>query len=299
MTQMRSAVLTVSTVAGSAAILLAAVLLRAQPAVPGAQSVVPSDGVLQGFQPSSDYVLVVDDQPVPEAEIYKNDEIPAILILSSSLPSPLMLSPRTSKVEAVDPTKIARQEDGSVDLVADAVLTPVGQFRLEGENVTFDDKGWKVSLNPRPALTGLHRGEDLRANFPDYVRASTRYRPNAEAIAALKEARQPVTVRVVFGSWCPHCQQRVPLMLRVESEVSNNPNVKFEYYGIAQPPKGWKDPEIKRLGVKGVPTAIVFVDGVQAGRIEGESWSEPEVALARIVSGKASPENELPLPHNR
>jgi thiol-disulfide isomerase/thioredoxin len=298
MTQMRSAVLTVSAVAVSAVVLLAAVLLRAQPAVPDAQGA-PSDGVLQGFLPSSEYMLVVDGQPVPEAEIYKNDQVPAVLILSSSLPSPVMLSPRTSKVESVDLTKIARQEDGSVDLVADAVLTPVGQFQLEGENVTFVDKERKVSLNPRPALTGLHEGVDLLAEFPEYVRASAKYQPNAEAIAALKAARQPVTVHVVFGSWCPHCAQHVPLMLRVESEVSNNPKVKFEYYGIAQPPDGWKDPEFKRLGVKGVPAAIVLVDGVEAGRIEGEPWSAPEVALAKIVSGKASPENELPLPHNR
>jgi hypothetical protein len=74
-------------------------------------------------------------------------------------------------------------------------------------------------------------------------------------------------------------------MLRVENAVAN-PNVKFEYYGIPKPPDGWKDPEVKRLGVKGIPTAIVYVNGVQAGRIEGEAFNNPEVALSRIVSAK-------------
>jgi hypothetical protein len=74
-------------------------------------------------------------------------------------------------------------------------------------------------------------------------------------------------------------------MLRVENAVAN-PKVKFEYYGIPKPPDAWQDPEVKRLGVKGIPTAIVYVNGVQAGRIEGEAFNTPEVALSKIVSGK-------------
>jgi hypothetical protein len=74
-------------------------------------------------------------------------------------------------------------------------------------------------------------------------------------------------------------------MLKVESAV-NNPNLKFEYYGIKNPPDGWKDPEVVRLGVKGIPTAIVYVNGIQAGRIEGDPWNAPEVALAKVLTAK-------------
>jgi thiol-disulfide isomerase/thioredoxin len=274
MTQMRSALLAV----------LAIVLPLAAPATLRAQGM-PSDSVLRGFQPSGDYVLVVNGDPVRNAEIYQNDKIPAILILSSALPSPVMLTPRAGNVETVNLMKVSKQKDGSVDLFADAVLAPIGQFQMVGENVTFTADGRKVSLNPKPALTGLRRGADLLASLPEYGRTSRAYTPNAAAIAALKKASRPVTVRVVFGSWCPHCRQHVPLMLRVESAVAN-PNLKFEYYGIPKPPDGWQDPEVKRLGVKGIPTAIVYVNGVQAGRIEGEAFNTPEVALSKIVNGK-------------
>lgn len=270
MTQMRSA-----------ALVALAVGLLAAPAASRAQS----DSVLRGFQPSGEYVLMVNGKPVPAAEIYQNDKIPAILILSSALPSPVMLMPRAGNVETVNLMKVSKQKDGSVDLFADAVLSPLGPFQMEGENVTFTDEGRKVSLNPKPALTGLRKGADLLANLPEYVRTSRGYQPNAAAIAALKKVNRPVTVHVVFGSWCPHCRQHVPLMLRVES-AANNPNLKFEYYGIARPPDGWKDPEVKRLGVKGIPTAVVYVNGVQAGRVEGELWSAPEVALSKILSGR-------------
>jgi len=274
MTQMRPVVLA----------LLTAVLAATAPATSRAQGM-PSDSVLRGFQPSGKYVLVVNGKPVPAAEIYLNDRIPAFLILSSTLPSPLLLTPRARSVETVNLMKVSKQKDGSVDLFADAVLAPAGQFAMEGENITFTVEGRKVSLNPRPPLLGLRKGADLLANLPEYLRTSRGYTPNAAMIAALKKVNRPVTVRVVFGSWCPHCGQHVPLMLRVENAVAN-PNLKFEYYGIDEAPKGWQDPEVKRLGVQGIPTAIVYVNGVQAGRIEGETFNTPEVALARIVSGK-------------
>jgi thiol-disulfide isomerase/thioredoxin len=278
MTQKRSAVLALPVAA------LLAIGLLAAPASTRAQGA-PSDSALSGFLPTSDYVLVINGSPVPTAEIYRNDRLPAILIITSSLPSPVMLTPRAGKVETINLMKISKQKDGSIDLFSDAVLAPIGQFELAGESPTFTYQGKKVSLNSKPALTGLHKGADLLDSLPEYVRASRAYTPNAAAIATLKKANRPVTVHVVFGSWCPHCRQHVPLMLRVENAV-NNPNVKFEYYGIASPPDGWKDPEVKRLGVTGIPTAIVYVNGIQAGRIEGNPWSSPEVALAKIVSGK-------------
>ena len=274
MTQMRPVVLA----------LLTAVLAATAPATSRAQGM-PSDSVLRGFQPSGKYVLVVNGKPVPAAEIYLNDRIPAFLILSSALTSPLLLTPRAGSVETVNLMKVSKQKDGSVDLFADAVLAPAGQFAMEGGNITFTVEGRKVSLNPRPPLLGLRKGADLLANLPEYLRTSRGYTPNAAMIAALKKVNRPVTVRVVFGSWCPHCGQHVPLMLRVENAVAN-PNLKFEYYGIDEAPKGWQDPEVKRLGVQGIPTAIVYVNGVQAGRIEPEAFNAPEVALSRIVSGK-------------
>ncbi len=271
MKQMRSAILAV----------LAAASLAAAALAQG----VPPDAVMRGFQRTGDYILLVNGNPVPAAEIYRNDQVPAILILTSALPSPVLMTPRSGNVETVNLMKVSKQKDGSVDLLADAVLAPLGPFQLEGSNPSFTYQGKKVSLTPRPALRGLRKGSELLANIPEYIHNANGYKPNAAAIAALKADRKPVTVHVVFGSWCPHCRQHVPLLLKVENEVKN-PNIKFEYYGIDNPPDGWKDPEVKRLGVKGIPTALVYINGVQAGRIEGATdWDAPEVALSKVISG--------------
>jgi thiol-disulfide isomerase/thioredoxin len=182
----------------------------------------PADSPLQGFQRSGEYSLAVDGKPVPTAEIYLNDKVPALLILTSALPSPVMLTPRTGGVETVNLMKISRQKDGSVDLFAGAVLAPLGQFQTAGGNITFTVQGKKVSLAPRPALLGPKTNADLKAYLPEYVRGAGSYTPSAAAVADLRKKRSSaVTVRVFFGSWCPHCRQHVPLLLKVEDEVQN------------------------------------------------------------------------------
>lgn len=244
---------------------------------------VPAASLAQkGFQPSGDYTVVIDGKPVA-AEVYQSQTPPTLLVLTSSLSSPVLLTPRAGTVETVNLMKVAKQPNGSVDLLTGAVMAPAGQFQMQGENVTFAYEGKKVSLNPKPPLTGLRKAADLKAHSPEYVRTAQGYNPNGQAIAALKNGTQPVTVRVVFGSWCPHCKQHVPFLLKVEDQLKGS-KIKFEYFGLPRPPEGWKHPEVKRLGVNSVPTGIVYVNGKEVGRILGKGWEAPEVLLNRIVN---------------
>jgi thiol-disulfide isomerase/thioredoxin len=264
----------------SAVLAVAALALLAVPSVAGAQPM-PADIVFRDFQPSGDYNLVIDGKPVPAAEIYQN-AMPAILVMTSALPSPVLVIPRTKEVNSVNLMKVSKQKDGTVDLLADAVLAPIGQFALVGENVTFTAQGKKVSLNPRPALLGVKSNADLKAYLPEYARGAQGYTPNGAAIAELRKDSTPATVRVFFGSWCPHCRQHVPLLLRVEDEVKN-PKIKFEYKGL---PRDFNDPEAQKLGIRSVPTGVVYVNGREVGRISGEGWNAPEVLLNKILSAK-------------
>lgn len=244
---------------------------------------VPAASLAQkGFQSSGDYKVVIDGKAVP-AEVYQSQNPPALLVLSSSLSSPVLLTPRAGTVETVNLMKVAKQPDGSVDLLAGAVVAPAGQFQMQGENVTFAYEGKKVSLNPKPPLTGLHQAGALKTHSPEYLRTAQGYNPNGQAIAVLKKGTRPVTVRVVFGSWCPHCRQHIPYLLKVEEQLKGS-KIKFEYFGLPRPPEAWKHPEVKRLGINGVPTGIVYVNGKEVGRITGEGWEAPEVQLSRMVA---------------
>jgi thiol-disulfide isomerase/thioredoxin len=246
-----------------------------------------SDGVLRGFEPSGSYLLVVDGKPVPEAEIYESAKLPAVLVVSSVLPSPVLLRPGRKTVEGVSEASIARQEDGSVDLLADAQLLPLGEFKAAGASVAFAHGAMRVSLDPKPPLVGPHSAAELREHDPHYARAALEYQPSETAIAALRRQGEGVSVRVFFGSWCPVCKQRVPSMLEVEEALAGS-GIEFQYQGLPQPPAAWKDPEAVRAKVSGVPTAIVSVGGRAVGRLIGQDWNAPEVELARIVAAASS-----------
>jgi thiol-disulfide isomerase/thioredoxin len=264
---------------------LAATLLAAAPAVLQAQAV---DNVLKGFQRTSDYVLVVDGKDVPAAEVYLAQQVPAYLVITTALPSPTLLSPRSGLAETVPIMKVAKRPDGSVDLLADADLKSQGNFQVVEDQVRFTVEGRKATLKPRPPLLGSHLGGDLKSFSPEYARGAKAYAPDKTAIAALRKVGQPVKVKVFFGSWCPHCKEHVPMLLRVEDELKGSGSkIQFEYYGLPQGPAMAKDPEAVRMGVNSVPTGFVYVNGKQVGRLAGEAWAAPEKALRDMLSGKA------------
>jgi thiol-disulfide isomerase/thioredoxin len=244
----------------------------------------PSDAVMRGFKPSSEYDLTVAGKTIPTAQIFVNTSIPGYLILSSSLSSPVLLLPREGSAKTVSIMKVAKQPDGSVDLLADAVLSPAGQFKLIKENIVFMLDKKTISLNPKPPILGARKNAELKAQLPEYARGAKSYTPNAAAVAALKKETDAVVVKIYFGSWCPHCREHVPFLLRVEDDVKN-PKIQFQYYGL---PQDFNDPEAKRLGIKGVPTGIVYVNGKEAGRLSGAGWSSPEVLISKILASPAA-----------
>jgi thiol-disulfide isomerase/thioredoxin len=251
-------------------------------ALPARSQNVPVDRVLRGFESSGAYVLTVDGKAA-DAEIYESNT-PAVLVIAPVLPTPVLLRPgKEMVVETLPLAKVARQDDGTVGLLADAEISALGKYKRTGASVAFTYGGKHVSLDPKPPLVGLHTAAELLAHDPAYARNAAEYQPGPTAIATLRAATVPVTVRVFFGSWCPFCKLHVPNLLRAEQELAGS-NVSIEYYGLPSPPAAWKDPEAERLGVKSTPTAIVFIGGKAVGRLIGDDWRTPEVELARLVA---------------
>jgi thiol-disulfide isomerase/thioredoxin len=250
----------------------------------GLPALAQSAGAIKDFQPNGDYLVAIDGKDVP-AEVYFSQSAPAFLVLSSRLASPVVLSVRTQTAETVQLMKVSKQPDGSIDLLPGATLAPQGPLTVSSEGtVGFTVDRHPVLLKSRPPLLGPHPANDLKAYYPPIWEAGAKnYRPDGQVIAALKRSSAPVTVRVFFGSWCPHCQHSVPPLLRVEDELKGS-KIKFEYFGL--PKSGMANvPEAKKFGINGVPTGIVFVKGKEAGRLVGNAWSSPETSLATILTG--------------
>jgi thiol-disulfide isomerase/thioredoxin len=243
-----------------------------------------ADPVLRDFEPNGEYVLSVDGHAVADAEILRSDRAPAFLVISKQLANPVLLQPRAGSASSVPAAALERRADGMIDVRAGTVPTPLGKLTIQGDSAGWDAAGHAASLGVKPPLVGLHAGIDLEKYNPLFGRRANLYTPKAEAVATLRGARRPVTVRIVFGSWCPHCQQKVPYVLRLERELKGSP-VTFEYYGLPRPPDAWKDAEVLRLGINTVPVAVVSVAGREVGRVLSAAWDAPEVVLARIVAG--------------
>jgi thiol-disulfide isomerase/thioredoxin len=262
---------------------LLALALAAAFAAGARPQAVPSDNVLREFKSMEDFVLWVDGRPVPTAEMYQSESAHAVLILTGALPAPALVRQGEDSVATVNIMKVLKKKDGTVDLLADAELAPQGPFTFGADGVVrFKLDRHAVELRPRPPLLGLHSGADLKAYSPDYTRRSQRYQTNPQAIAALQATPRPVTVRIFFGSWCPHCRENVPHVLRVEDAVKGS-KIHFEYFGL--PEKHLADgPEPRQFKVQGVPTGVVLAGGREIGRLYGnDDWRAPEVSLAGIL----------------
>jgi thiol-disulfide isomerase/thioredoxin len=243
---------------------------------------VEADAFLSDFKVSGDYVVEVAGRDQPKAELLFSDRARAYLIKSSELPSPVLVSPAAREVQSLDLMKVSTRPDGTVDVLADAVLAPEGAFRIENEIISFSAAGKPVRLKPRPWLIGPRSGGDLTGYNPEYRRRASEYTPDAKVIAALKARPESVRVLTFFGSWCPHCKKHVPMLLKVADQLSGA-QWKFEYYGLPSPFNA--EPEAQKYGIKGVPTAIVFVGDREVGRLPASSWSKPEAGLVSVLSG--------------
>jgi thiol-disulfide isomerase/thioredoxin len=277
----------IATIAASAAPPAKPAPAKPAPAKP-AQAAQAIDNVLNGFARTGEYLLMVNGKPAPASEIYRNESLPAYLIVSPAFPNPVLLMPGTMTVETVAAAKLVPQKDGTMAVAADAETRPQGKFTLQGDKVIFASEGRNASLGSNPPLLGTRRAPELKNHSPEYMVTARGYTPKPGVIAALKKEKKPVKVKVFFGSWCPHCKQHLPYLLRVEDELrGSGTGIQFEYYGL---PKGFSnEPAAKKYNVDGVPLAIVFVNGREAGRISGGAWESPETSLSNILAGRPVP----------
>lgn len=264
----------------STALLAAAIAALCAPAAGFAQ-----EGI-KGFERIGSFVLEVAGEPVPGARIFQAKEPPALLVDSSKLPAPVLIRVRERTVQTVQLLKLAEQANGTLDLLPGAAGAAQPPFEVEGVTegikVLFSVDGVSAVLKPKPYLLGLHETADMKSYSPEYERKANAYQPSEPILEKLRAEGREVRVRVFFGTWCPACGEMVPRIMRV-AEALQGSNLAVEYYGL---PRGFDgEPEATRYDIHSVPTGVVFVDGEEVGRIQGNGWRLPELALTNLLQG--------------
>ncbi len=235
---------------------------------------------LSGFQRTGDYLVELDGKTANGAEVYRSQAAQAVLIVASELPAPVLIRPRFQSVEKVNLLKLAKQADGSIDLLPNPTYAAEPGFRVEGSDVVFSVEGRAVRLKPKPPLVGFQPPEEIYAHSPEYQQRAGYYQPADAVVEHLRTQGKSVRVQIFFGTWCPACGQTVPNILNV-AEKTRGSKIQFAFYGLPREFSG--DPEAKKLGIKSVPTGVIFVEGKEVGRLTGNDWRKPESALQKLI----------------
>ncbi len=245
----------------------------------------PADALFNGFKRNGEFLFELDGQDLKHAEIYSSDRAASYLVIAPELASPLLINPRAGSVESVSFMKVAKRDDGTIDLLADASFNSLGAFRIAGQEIVFQVKGKGAKLKAKPPLLGGQNAESVKSYKPEYSRLAEQYMPEDRYLGNLREQDNAVRVRVYFGTWCPVCGRLVPRLLRLGDELAGS-RVHFEYYGLPQPMSD--DPVAKKEDLHGVPTAIVYLDDEEIGRLTGAELQTPEKSITRLVLGAKS-----------
>lgn len=234
------------------------------------------------FMPGGDLDLVVAGALDSQAQIYQSAADAAVLVVSDRLPSPVLLHVRSRGVQAVPRARL-REIGAGVSIERGDPLQDLGVFVVEGTDVRFSHGAVAAALRPKPALVGEHTLEELYEHTPSYRVGAEAYTPDPSVLAKLRTVGETYRVRVVFGSWCSVCKQYLPRGLAVAGALGGAA-IRFEYLGLpVEDP--WHTPEVERLGIKSLPTAIVYRGTEEIGRFAGgEEWQQPEERLWEAIS---------------
>lgn len=251
-------------------------LLSAPPAA--AQGAAP-DPLFKDFQQIGTFSLKIDDEIQEDADIFQSEAAAAILVMCPELDQPILFNLRSRQIAKVPIMSLAKRPTGSVDILADASLVPAGTFSVNAEGASVNLNGRTVALTERESLTGAREADELISYDPAYARGAQSYSPNENLIKDLRGQGKDIRVEVFFNSKCGVCKQMVPRIIKLD-QVLEDDVVKFSYYGV---PDTYKDPEMEKRDISGVPTGIVYVDGKEVGRIVGGQWKIPELAIKNTI----------------
>lgn len=240
-------------------------------------------GTLTDFQPVT-YRFEVAGRPLADAEVYQSRSTGSMLILASDLEAPVLIRLREGRVETVNMMKVDKKPDGSVTLLQDPTLASLGSYRLTSDRtgVGFDLNGQEAVLREKPHLLGNQKLESMQAYSLEYVRGAAAYTPSNPVVTKLREQTDDVKVLVFFGSWCAACKQMVPRIMKIDEQLDGS-KVQFDYYGLPQGRAFSADTKASSMGISSVPTGVVFLDGKEVGRISGNGWKIPELAINNVL----------------
>ncbi len=191
-----------------------------------------------------------------------------------------LLEPARRRVLSLEAVNVEVDEMQRQAVLKGALPTSGSSIKLSPSGLSFDIAGRWVKVLPMPPLLGEVQAQDFLNLCPEFEDREINYQPNPEMVGRLAQAQKDVTVEVFFGSWCPHCQQVLPRLMK-SLRLADNANLQVKWIGL---PRSFStEARVKAREVKGVPTIIVFSEGNELGRFSGTDQVPVEASLAELL----------------
>lgn len=273
----------------AAILALAAVALLGPGGLPAAQSG-GGNAPLQENMPRSwyrnyDYGIEVDGNLDPSVGLYQLVGKRYMLIYGSGL--------GTAYVLTLDPKVVRKVKDGQISAKNDLEVVLAETSFSESEPIPWMPDGptavifyggeRKYRIARVPPIVGETTMDEVYAKNPIYRRGMEEYTPASEAVSSLRGIQKKATIEVWFGTWCPHCKEVVPRLVKT-LQAAANPNLEVRYFCVPRN-FGKYQPAVEKQ-VKAVPTFLFLRDGRELARIRGgpRNGSSMEAEMARILA---------------
>ena len=220
----------------------------------------------------------------PEARVFRSAGMPMTLLVDQTpYGQPVLITTGPTTARLLEPARVTPDPTNPDVVRVDTGGPQSGylQVRLQGSALVLDRDGLAMSLVPTPPLLGERTLAEVVAQLPEYRRSAARYSPNAEAVAKLRAVEQPTEMVVYFGSWCSHCEQVVPKLVRVLQDAGNG-KLRVTFHGVPPPGEG-EDRVADREGIRALPTLVARRDGKEIARMTEQGWDTPEIELVKLV----------------
>ena len=232
---------------------------------------------------SSEYQVEINGKASLEARLFSATGRPGILVIAPEFKQPLVIDTGERQIMMVDLDSVLPGAAlDEVKLRDDEIHGPALPYTTDPEGIIFYLDGKRIKVGHRPALVGPTTVDVILSQLPAYRKGMDEYVPGEADLADLRAWAIPVKVEVWFGSWCPHCRETVPKMMKSIAAASNT-NIQLVFTGVPRPP--FKDyVPAKEKNITGVPTFIVYDGGREIGRISTiPAGSSLEHELAKVL----------------